>query len=329
MTHWVRAVTVALLFAVVSVFAFGIGSVLAVHYTFWQEDPDDRAYYGTTYPYNAVTIAWSWYPGDTNWDDDGSMPTEVVRAIASWENAVPELGWVNTGLGEAAPLYFKEVGWCGLLADACTAEIVVNSDDPRQADYLWEASIIVHDVSTFTPEGKEDILRHEIGHWIGLDEQYIKGPPVTCSAVESVMNTVSSVWGTNCLDIHAPTSWDVDKARQFWGGDGLESAVLSEPTFRNLQLTWSDAMWSEAWEGWNLAWWDRNNAQWVEVASSTAFDAGIGFHQDSIPRTMSESWDIQANGWPVDVYYTALVRAFRWPYNSWNTGARADPFYVD
>ena len=142
----------------------------ASHYTYWQENPEERSRWDGTYSFNAVAEIWSYGPYDTKWGHDGVFPARARAAIQTWENAVPELNFVQAGTGHH--LYFMK-GFCDALTDACLTRIRTDPNHAHQANYMLSGQIRLTMAQPYlTDLGMEDQLRHEIGHWIGLDEQY-------------------------------------------------------------------------------------------------------------------------------------------------------------
>ena len=225
---------------------------LARHFTYMQENPADRSQFSVVYPFNAVSSWWSFGPDDNNWVDDGSFTQQVVAAVQSWENAVPQLSYVNDTT-QGYNIYFRQAQ-CGLFSDACLTIIGTQPNSDRKADYLLHGQIrLTLAQSNLTPLGIEDQLRHELGHWMGLDEQYTEDWSPSCTELLSVMNDSFVSNGHDCQGVHSPSSWDINVVTEYWNGAGLQSPELTEPDHRNLQVEWDDA----AWQGLSIIGWEH------------------------------------------------------------------------
>lgn len=191
----------------IGLLVIAVGTALAVHYTLLQQDPALRA--EATPPANYVVTWWSYGPWDTPWAYDAAFTPDEVQAVQqavqSWQGAVPQLTFSYSPTPGTYALFFKP-GFCGVFADACITRDgrLVNAD--RGASY-WNNADIILARRDWTPLGKADTFRHELGHWIGLHEEYVESP-VQCSGIQSVMNTGFQTTGENCLGFHAPTAWE-------------------------------------------------------------------------------------------------------------------------
>ncbi len=175
---------------------------LAAHYTFLQENPSARG--GL---FNWTFVGWALTPYPTDWDDDGSYTQHIRNAISTWETAVPQLDFYEEP-DDWNYLYFAN-GRC-VIGVACLSVDETDWEGERGAHYLlWGTITMDIDGNNFTDLGKEDILRHEIGHWIGLDEAYNEGSSTSCSTIQSVMNATRHGTGENCVGVHAPTQRDI------------------------------------------------------------------------------------------------------------------------
>jgi hypothetical protein len=298
----------------------GADSAWAVHYLYIQHHSAQRDR-GTTFKFNAVSQYWAFGPYDTTWSSDGALTPEVQQAILSWQSAVPQLTFVQ---GAPWNLYFT-TGFCGVDSAGCVEGFRLYVDNFRQAEYWISSEIWLQSPQEppFTSLGKADIFRHEIGHWIGLHEQYNDNPDAPpgplCSSAISVMNSSIPPSGENCRGVHAPTSWDIDKATRFWKGDNLESpALIWQDLSGLLNLFWTDAMWTEVWHSYGLWYYSWALNQWIPVDSTSSYSSGIGFHKESIPRTMAKVWQLTANGWPRGTYYYAGVSGWSWAFETWS-----------
>ena len=57
------------------------GDSSAHHYTYMQENPNDRETWSGDYPFNATYLNWAYGTGDTLWADDGSFTPRIRAAI--------------------------------------------------------------------------------------------------------------------------------------------------------------------------------------------------------------------------------------------------------
>ena len=225
-------------------------------------------------------------------------------------------------------LYFAKAT-CGLWVDACFTWVGTQADSTRQANYLLTAEIrLTLAQYRLTNLGIEDMLRHEIGHWIGLDDQYKENSTRPCSNVVSVMNDSYRTTGLNCKDAHAPTAWDIDAVTTYWKYGAVERATLEESSTRLLEVEWVDAMWAESEHRLYLWYWDSSDESWV-MAENTRYTYGTGFHKDSIARDMGYSWHISGSGRPTDKWYIVGVRAWSAAWQTWSPIRFSNLVYVD
>lgn len=313
---------------VLGVFVLMPGASWAHHYTYMQENPNDRTRYSHVYEWNGTFVNWANGDHDTLWKDDGAYTEHIRIAIQSWEDAVPELTFKAAGT-KAHNLRFKR-GYCDLFTDACMRPLKVFSDATRDADYMLTAEVVLTLAQpNLTALGIQDQLRHEIGHWIGLDEQYYEDGIRPCSDVLSVMNASFSSNGQNCKGVHAPTEWDINAVTAYWKGTGLASAALEETTTRQLELEWADTMWAEAGQVVKLWYYEFERGIWIETDYIVHYD-DIGFHRDSVARTMEREWTVDGSSdMPVDAWYMAGVTAYSWPYEEWKPWEYSVSVYVD
>ena len=300
-----------------------LGQALHLH----AGEPLDRSRFSEIYPFNAVFSGWSWttYPAD--WADDGSFTRNIRRAIATWETAVPQLDFVEN---QREYYLLFEKGYCGRFSDACMRVEERDISHRRRAAYLLWADIRL---SLAQPRlrdiGKEDQLRHEIGHWIGLDEVYCERCIDTCTRhVDSVMNATYTSNGQNCTGVHAPTQRDINAVTAYWNGDRPESVVLTERPNNILKLTWTDALWSESTHWVMLYYWDTTTSTYV-LAEQDGYTPDTGFHKDSIPRTIQKQWNVRARGWPTDTSYFAGVKGWSWPWRSFGATTWSNTVHMD
>jgi hypothetical protein len=294
----------------------------AVNNIFLQEDSVYRA--RSTPPFNGATHVWAYGPYDTIWTDDGTFHAEAAEAVRSWQLAVPQLSFVYSPTSYY--LYFRKDTCFPTEALGCFNSLTFVADAARAASYTWTAQIRIPEPERWTSLGREDILRHEIGHWIGLHEQYIESTGA-CSGIFSVMNAMTLPNGHNCMGVNAPTSWDVNSATRFWRKDNLESPSLSLAG-NLLTLNWTDAMWAEVWHHYTLWYFSWSTNQWVRATWSSSYNEGIGFHKETIARTMARSWDIAFFGWPRGTYYAAAVSGWGWAFETWSPQVDSPLLYV-
>ena len=286
---------------------------LARHYVYSQENPSVRNDGNPIPRFNATFVGWALTPYPTDWDDDGSFTHNVRNAIRSWESAVPQLDFYEEPDGWNY-LYFGS-GTCGTRGIGCIYIDRMNPELEQDANYLlWATIRLKRDRSGMTNLGKEDALRHEIGHWISLHDAYDEYNQNPCSTIYSVMNAVYTT-GENCIGAHAPTQRDINAVTTYWNGDRASSVVLSERPNDVLKLTWKDGFWAESNNTVMLYYWDSDNARFV-LAEEAHHRARIGFHKDSINRTITREWDLRTKGWPTDTWYFAGVKGHHYPWRS-------------
>jgi hypothetical protein len=300
-------------------------SVFAIHKVYLQEDPLVQAH-GQGYPYNAVNIPWAWGSGATGWDYTGDL-AEATTAVQDWQTAVPQLTFTRTFQGSASDLFIKP-GTCEGApgAPACFIDSMRLANNPRQADYLQKGVIeVVLTGISWTPTGKRAVLQHEIGHWIGIHERYLE--PNTCSDNLSVMNAVFPSSGNCQPSVTVPTAWDKATAEGYWIGGNVQDATLAQTSYLLLDLNWKDAMWAEAWHYRDLWSWNWTTSRW-DPRDGALSDQKLGFHRQSLDRTMNASWYLPNYGWPTGTYYIAGVSGYNWRTQQWTLKVWTGQVYV-
>jgi hypothetical protein len=336
---------VALLVVAFSAVILTVGDARADHHVFYQTDPSYRAKMPSP-GFNAVAQPWWNFYGPTFYWSDASVP-EADTAVSNWFTAWNKLTFTKVTSPTQADLTIYNLP-CPGGKRGCVFSWIGPLFNPPEAYYWWPGELRI-DLSnwTWSTQGKIDALNHEVGHWIGLHEQYDDDGGGLCGAVApTVMNGGSGPFGENCQNVHLPTQDDISRAQRYWLGDNLTGPdpnfpiwpVIQETstTSRTLRLTWKDYVWADAWHWRELYWWSGTG--WVYVANSggayqgngLGTNTGIGFHHDAVDRTMNYCcWDLQLMGQPIPGYYRGCMWYWTFRGEVWTGGACAGYAYVD
>jgi hypothetical protein len=310
---------------------------------FLQQDPAWRNKKPpSSYFFNGVNLWWSWNVYTTTWDAEPALLQAATDAINNgWKLAVPELRF-QYGNDQYPLRLFIRNATCPIQAHiACLPDAYYlwgGGDlwpDPG-AWYWYSAKLHVNlAIPGWTPQGMTDAIMHEVGHWIGLHEQYIY-PQIGCNNDNangglSVMNAADNTTG-NCRGIHFPTSqWDIPRTRQYWLGDQLQPPALndqlhSQTLTRNglmLTATWKDSEWAEGPHAAVLYYWNQSILQWQPIDATVQTWINIGFHDSSSPepRTITATWNIQSlpGSPPSNTWYGVLVAGHSFLSQQWIT----------
>ncbi len=202
-------------------------------------------------------------------------------------------------------------------------------DSPEhQASYVHKASIGVHEIVILeSDQAIEDTLIHEMGHLMGLHEQYGDlESSVHCQELDTVMNGPNGDL-ENCRGVHKPTAWDINAVTEYWRGEGLGVPVLSWDGLSTMKIQWKDRMWADGWQLTTLFNWDWDTSSWVQL-DSPLFNEGIGFHEDAVDRTLEKEWNLGKNNWPTSQWYLAEVRHWSWRYEEWGPQVYSNMVYA-
>lgn len=220
-------------------------------------------------------------------------------------------------------------------------QVIIKSlfdSNEHQASFVRTADITIHeDVMSKSETAIRDTLRHEIGHFEGLHEQYLdngtyligeNGDPTTCNLYRDTVMNGPDTNGENCRGIHAPTAWDINAVDTYWLGEGrLDKPTLSKSGDNSVKVEWKDNIWADGWQLTTLFNWDWDSWSWIQL-DSPLFNEEIGFHKDSINRTLVKEWDLQANDWPSRKWYLAKVQHWNWPTLRWSLQVYSNYIYV-
>ncbi len=336
--------------AVITVFA-GVfllfhGSAQGHHKIYLQDDPvlQEKTLYGgndipKTFAANLTFHRWALGTDGAHWVDKtnnrGGLSNHINFAIQEWKKAVPELNFIRAS-DSIGDLWFTVDENCFSNGEYLIRSFLDNSD--HQASYVHSATICVKpDILESSATAKKDTLMHEIGHLMGLDEQYIddgtnlfdkNGNPTTCHLYrDSVMNGPDKN-GENCTGVHKPTTWDRNAVSAYWlDMGGLDKPALSRSGSSSLKIEWKDNKWTDVWQLTTLFNWDRERRTWNQLDSSL-FNKGVGFHKSAIDRTLEKEWNLTANKWPSGKWYRAEVRHWNWRKEQWGPQVYSDMVYV-
>lgn len=289
-------------------------SAQAAHTRFRQDNETwiRETFNQTTLGFNNVPLWWSWTnPPDnvTRWWADADLSTFAGQAVGDWQAAFNQLTFQNVSTPSQASLEFRNGACTSPFIPGCI--IIVNwaSDFARRADYWWLGKIHL-DLNpvnfTWSDTGKRHGLQHEIGHWIGIDEQYNESSPTICASTVSVMNLVSTTTGHCVPNVTAPTDWDVKRARLYWTGQNADGEIgnllnmtLTNPSSGVARVTWKDGAYGESWHWRCLAFWNGSFWQCLVEPGGQA-EGGkwvndlLGFHSPYTSpitdRTMEATW---------------------------------------
>jgi hypothetical protein len=218
-------------------------------------------------------------------------------------------------------------------------------DNVRAADYWFLGRIHLDPAAPqgWNQDGRVYAMNHELGHWIGLDEQYLESTPPCNFAAISVMNALISTAPTpgsgNCVGVTSPTDWDTKKAKLYWKGTddagtfaNQSNVVISNPNPFEVRLTWKDGSWGDSWH-WREFFF-HDGVSWVPLPEPgpdpNAKWQGdlLGFHFPYEPpvadRTMSKTINVQQAGW-----YYGRVAAYHQVCLCWTPAVSSVACFVD
>lgn len=296
---------------------------------------------------NSVNLWWAWYPnGTTKWWHDGSFQAAASDAVRNWSDstfnpyAVSELAFLQVTNRADANLEVEN-GYCSSrYIPGCFFVLSYTPDWDRQADYVNKGLIHLDlDPTDFawSDQAKVYGMNHELGHWIGLDEQYNEAGSGSCSSIVSAMNLLTSTTSTdgNCAHVEKPTAWDQGYAKLFWLGTDYDqqqskmtNLFLNSAGWPSLSFTWKDGAWSDIYHWAELRYW--NGVEWVQVPQSGRFHiTGIGFrypyeNPPVLDRTMQESFSLTSPN-----YYRAYGTVFYGECWCWGPWTWSNCLYVD
>jgi hypothetical protein len=288
----------------------------------------------SAYKFNAVDAWWAAWNLTATWDAETGLKDLARNAINSWKdpitnpNAVPQLRFQEGGDQFPLRLWIHD-GTCplpqfiacvpktvGEIVFAIVAEDPPGSGNVPPGALYWYTSHIHVDLSKpgWTDLGKTDAITHEVGHWIGLHEQY---QGVACNLDDangglSVMNLGSTTTG-NCRGVHMPSAWDKTTVTKFWTGDAVQGAVLTGSS-SVLTLTWTNRMWGGGPHGGNLYRWVCNpNCSWQLVIPFWQTWEKVGFHHDAFDiGSLRMTWNQPCGFW-----YGANVSEYSFLFSQW------------
>jgi hypothetical protein len=342
----IRAWKLAVLASIFLALTVTTGIVFADHFSYLQKDSTVRSK-SPSPGFNAVAYPWflnSPAARPTKWWREAAV-TEADEGVQNWQNAWSVLNFQEVSSIADADVEFRSAQ-CPGGKRACITEWLGTLVPNWEAHYWAHEIIKIDQGQTWSTQGKIDALTHEVGHWVGLHEQYNDDGDGTCTSnFLTIMNAASEPNGEACQPgVHAPQPWDIAAAQIYWGTGFTSNVFLQEttPTSRMLQVTWKDNAWAESWHERDLWYW--NGAQWVWIPQASDFYAGngngtntgIGYHRDAVDRTMSFCcWtvpfrDAQGNPiTPMPGYYIAGTASWSWRTQQWSSFSFSQYIYVD
>lgn len=172
-----------------------------------------------------------WVIGDSRWPAFGSY---VSAAISGWNSALGRTYFAAAASQSTANLIIM-VSVPGVGAATWGPDYYWNSPD-RNANYVAKSTIEVNMAATTPAGGWSATIAHELGHALGLGEQY---SGTTCTPTPSVM------WSGDCLGRPSgPTSTDVSRVNAAYNTGSLLSFTGSA-SGGTYTVTWTDGSWGE------------------------------------------------------------------------------------
>lgn len=218
--------------------------------------------------YNAGVWEWinyppSWSQYQVKWSDFTHSGAPIASYLASWDNLFPNNEFVDSGATYIPPddftLFFVDSSTgCGDGGPACTrfsaANQLYNAD--KGGFYHQGGTIFIDRLSgdwQFTTNGLQATLLHEIGHFIGLNEQYDNtAPPGTCNDDEvSIMDTgvLSGNTITDGCDGHVIQPADQARVQAFYAATQVGLVTLFKSSAGTMDIRWFDNSYGE-WGYW-------------------------------------------------------------------------------
>jgi len=155
----------------------------------------------------------------------GGYSTETSGAISDWENALSGLTQYSSVSCGSAALKFVW-GSCNPGAWACMV-YTWTYDGSRLSNYITGGELrLVSSATTWDAVKVREVVRHELGHFMGLNEHYLHTSPLSCNP-NGILTIMDLAPGTyfGCGDGTTVTSADVSSVTSEYGLSSVTSLI--------------------------------------------------------------------------------------------------------
>jgi hypothetical protein len=186
---------------------------------------------------------------------------------------------------------------------ACVS-IVWVFNELRDGYYVHEATASYNNAISWTSTGMRAVSAHEIGHVVGLDEQYHHN--FTCNSSAYSVEDLALATGFYCDSI-SPTSTDVTNTDWLYdvvtvngqqaSGNGSQMLyIFRDRTFGD----WAYYIDFDRWAGGNP----------VRMATDWLSRTDIGYYDRVQQGTLGRTIDPSDYGWPLPDFYRACIQSY-------------------
>lgn len=265
---------------------FLYSSVASAHHFIWVAH--DSRFQTSDFAGNETYLNWWMINGAvTVTTSDSTISTNVTSAINNWNTAIPEVR--ISGSGSDLSFVYSDSN-CLAGSGGCYDIIQVYNDTTRGANYVMKARITI----TSDSPSRTRTAAHEIGHYIGLHEQYRDdGSTGTfCNSVSTIMN------GGGCDTLTGPTSNDVFRVDNYLGHGWAENLSSSMLTTSVARFTFKDRAFGELHYRVQLQKRSTSGTSWStvstqQVTSNTGLVKGLSWTAD---RTITADFSLGSFG---------------------------------
>jgi len=187
------------LFSLLTIYCFVISSTASAHHFIWLvHDPAKQL---STWVNDESRASWWFINGvSTTYTADSSIQSEVNTAVSNWNAKIPQVRISGSG-SDLIFNYSDSV--CSSSAVACHSVDAIYTSGLLGGNHTIKSKITI----TSSSPNKTRSAAHEIGHYLGLHEQYVDVGTVTCN------NSIESVMDASGCDTHLNRPSDTDKFR--------------------------------------------------------------------------------------------------------------------
>lgn len=301
------------IFIVLLVTSAALPSKAAAHHYVYLPEDTERSYGAK----NDVVVWW-WIGSLVLWWTDPAMGTSAQDAVWNWTTKIPQLPFSPCmECGEDADLKFKYEPCPDFPNVRGCLDVTSTGREWRPTEKAWyttQATVYVRPDSMHTLQSRTAVTAHELGHFYGLNEQYLPLPD--CNPDVRTIMDLTQIDPQNpnqlihCDGLQGPSDLDVTRVKAYWsGGDVLRGdlPITGYGQGSTGTFIWHDMAWAERY---HLAKWyykDANN-QWIYV-SQYQYPYDVGMHMYAEDRALVGIFYRTQWGTPVGKY-----RACTWAW---------------
>ncbi|MBI4287425.1 MAG: hypothetical protein HY671_03215 [Chloroflexi bacterium] len=271
---------------------------------------------------NYVLIWWWWQVPTTWWAkdplDDADFIPNVRSAVLNWSNTVtgvPQLTYIESTAEATADIrFYSQICPFDYDAAGCFSAFDWETRTPtngygENASYIKKAALYIRPSDPPNascpcfrwklPEGRVGTIAHEMGHLVGLHEQYVEANGNCWDYNRSVMDAVkddAAGLKIHCDEVQGPTPFDVQRVNAYWGEGDL--AVMGFGLGPVAYYSWKDLAWTEHAHGLGFWWLNEATNQWQEYYNMPMkTDIGVHLFTKDLIWSKQIDWrDYQAQG---------------------------------